>query len=89
MNDWEGEFVLVDGKQRINAVRIFLENRLKIFGYYFKEYSGRFDSIICDFVFHINNLKDYNEVIKWYVSMNSGGSIHTEEDIKRALNCLT
>lgn len=83
-----GSMVLVDGKQRINAVQKFLNNKLKAFNYLFKEFEGRLPDSTCFFNFNVNNLKDQNDVIKWYISMNSGGSVHTEKDIKRARDCI-
>lgn len=85
---YEGDMVLVDGKQRILAVRNFLSNKIKVFNHLFQEYTGDMPFRRCCFYFNVNNLKDPNDVIKWYISMNSGGSIHTEDDIQRAKDCL-
>lgn len=74
---------LVDGKQRIDAVLDFLNNRIKAFGNYHKDFDGK---LVMDphFTFHVNNLKSRIETVKWYLSMNTGGSIHTEKDLQPA-----
>lgn len=80
--------ILVDGKQRIEAVRNFMNNKIRIFNHYFTEYTDNMSLFTGGFLFNINDLENYNDVIKWYISMNSGGSIHTNEDIERALKCI-
>jgi hypothetical protein len=93
MNDFRGPFVIVDGKQRLHAVREFLANRVPIFGgNYRKDIEGRLPSN-ADFLFCVNDLKTRAEVIKWYLEMNAGGTPHTPAEIAKAkelLNqCLT
>ena len=82
MNDFRGPFELVDGKQRLNAVLKFLKNEIKIFGYLRKEIEGRIPSY-CEFVFHINNLSNRYDVLKWYIELNSGGTPHTQEELNK------
>lgn len=92
---WHNTMELVDGKQRINAIKGFLAGEVKAFGKYLHEYGdqkrmhrlGRYD-----FVFRVNNLKTKKEVVEWYLGMNAGGSIHTDDDLavaKKVLNELT
>lgn len=82
--NYEGPFVLVDGKQRLHAVREFLANRLPIFdGTLFSQIEGRLPNE-AQFIFHVNDLKNYAEVIKWYLEMNTGGTPHTPEEIAKA-----
>ena len=76
---------LVDGKQRINAVLDFLDNKIKIFGgYSINDFEDKLQHIEPDFKFHINNLKSQLDVVNWYLGLNTGGSIHTKEDLKSA-----
>ncbi len=85
----EGEFVCVDGLQRITAVRKFLDDRLPIFGgYYFEDFTDKLN--LCDhtFVFHVNNLATRAEVLQWYLEMNSGGTPHTDAEIDRVWRLL-
>lgn len=83
----ENIITLVDGKQRLSAVLGFLNDKVKAFGLKYSEFEGKIP-IDIDLIFHINNLKTTKEVVKWYVGFNTGGSIHTEEDLKPALDYL-
>jgi hypothetical protein len=83
-----GQMVLVDGKQRINAVQRFMNNEIKVFGYFFNEYEDRLRSSQCDFIFNVNDLKTEKEVLEWYLSMNSGGTPHSQEDLDKVKNMI-
>lgn len=86
--DWdagEGDMFLVDGKQRLTAVLAFLDNEIKVFGHYLKEFEDNL-SIMTGFNFHINSLDD-KEVLEWYISLNSGVA-HTEEELNRVRDMI-
>jgi hypothetical protein len=82
-----GQMVLVDGKQRINAVMEFLHNKIKAFGYLHSEYEDILPSE-CGFVFNVNSLNTRREVLEWYIDMNSGGVVHTEDEIDKVRQLL-
>lgn len=79
---------LVDGKQRINAVTEFLNDKIPAFGIKYSEFEDKMHPLDPSFIFHVNNLQTEREVVEWYVGMNTGGSIHTEKDLKPALDYL-
>jgi uncharacterized protein with ParB-like and HNH nuclease domain len=84
MRSWKGPFVIVDGKQRLHAVRQFLKNEVPIFnGKYFKDFEGRMPNH-AHFICYVNDLKTRAEVIKWYLEMNTGGTPHTQSEIAKA-----
>lgn len=96
MKNWEGQAVLVDGKQRIEAMRRFIADEFRVFagkpiyngsisneGYLYSEIGNV--NAVHDLTLAVNNLPTKNDVIRWYVGMNSGGSVHTKEEIDRAL----
>lgn len=87
MSDFRGPFVLVDGKQRITAVLRFLNNEIMAYGYYYREYEGKIPWSV-GFVFHVNNLKTRKEVLKWYLGMNSGGTVHTKDELNKVRDLL-
>lgn len=107
MGAFRGEFVLVDGKQRIEAMRAFLDNEFPIFdskdldpdavqelvdfcvpgGYYYRDFGGKI-GMLDNFVVHVNDLKTRAEVLQWYIDMNSGGTIHTKDDIEKVRKLL-
>lgn len=78
---------IVDGKQRLSAVREFLAGKVPAFGLMRSEFEGR-QRMDEGFVFHINNLTDPKDVVRWYLGINRGGSIHTDEDLRPALELL-
>jgi hypothetical protein len=80
----------IDGQQRIGAVVEFMENRLPIFGgHYYKDIEGPFPWVnkAC-FNLHINNLKSRKEILQWYLDLNTGGTVHTDEEIERVRRLL-
>jgi len=77
-----GDFVLVDGLQRITAALRFLRNEIPAFGYKFSEYEGRLSWDI-GFKFHVNILPNRAAVLQWYLELNSGGTPHAAEEIAR------
>lgn len=84
----EGPLEIVDGKQRINAVLEFLSGKLPVFGHRYSEYSDHPHILVARFSWYVNNLEDPLEVVKWYLDMNTGGSIHTEKDLEPAYKRL-
>lgn len=76
------EFVLVDGLQRLTALLAFINDKIKVFGYYYSEFEGR-APLEYSLRFHINDLKTRSEVLNWYLEMNTGGTVHSTKEIQR------
>lgn len=83
MRNWKGDFVLVDGLQRITAFLRFLRNEIKAFGYLRKEFEDDLNFADPTFRVHINTLQTRAEVLRWYLEMNSGGTPHSQAEIDR------
>ena len=81
------EYVCVDGLQRLTACLEFLSNKLKVFGLLYQDFEDKIPFNI-DLLFNVNNLKTKKEVLQWYLEMNTGGTIHTEEEINRVKELL-
>ena len=77
------DFVCVDGLQRLTAIQRFVNNEIKVFGSYYKEYEDPRYLRMIPLTFHVNNLKTEREVLQWYIDMNAGGTPHTTEEIER------
>jgi Protein of unknown function DUF262 len=73
---------LVDGKQRLESLRRFLQNEIPIFRTLYQDFKDRL-SFYPDVVFYINNLTKRVDVLKWYRDFNAGGTIHTEDEIRK------
>lgn len=76
------DFVIVDGKQRLEAIRAFVGGRLKVFGSYHHEYTDEI-RLTQTMKINVNDLKTRAEVLLWYLQMNSGGTVHTDEELAR------
>ena len=85
---YEGDFVLVDGKQRIEAFRRFLCNEIPMFGSYFYEYTDKIPFIESTFLVNVNSLQTRAEVLQWYIDMNTGGIVHTPKEIEKVKRLL-
>lgn len=87
-SNYKGEFVLVDGKQRIKAAMRFINNEIPAFGSYYREFTDRIGFTDTTLVFHVNNLKTRAEVLQWYLEFNTGGTPHSAEEIAKAQRLL-
>lgn len=88
-----GPYVVVDGKQRITAVLAFLDNQFRIFegepyGGFHGDYTNKLSYIGPSFKWHVHNLNTRSEVLRWYLALNNGGVVHTEEELNRVRKLL-
>lgn len=90
MNSFKGEFVCVDGLQRLTALLKFLNNELPVFnGNYLKDFDD--PALLLrtyDVYIRINDLKTRKEVLQWYLELNDGGTPHTSEEINKVKELL-
>jgi hypothetical protein len=78
-----GPFVLVDGKQRLEAVRSFLRDEVPVFGgHKCSQLEGRIPNSAF-FYFNVNDLGTNAEVLQWYLDLNTGGVVHTTEELDK------
>ena len=87
-NQNDREFVLVDGLQRITAIRMFLANKFRAFGYFYNEYLPNSISPTIGIKFGILKLKTRAEILQWYIDINDGGVIHTDDEINKVREML-
>lgn len=80
--------VIVDGKQRIQAIIEFLNSRIKAFNHFYSDYEDNLSSIIT-VKFSINELEKRSEILQWYLDINTGGTIHSTEEIKYVQELLS
>jgi hypothetical protein len=88
MSKIHGPLQLVDGLQRITAVRKFINNEITAFGYFFKEYEDKLGLSDCNFSFNINDLTKRKDILQWYIDLNDGGVVHTSEEIGKVKKML-
>jgi uncharacterized protein with ParB-like and HNH nuclease domain len=75
--------VIVDGKQRLSAILGFMQNEIKAFGYFYKDFTGVIRNCKYYLTFNINQLTTRQDILNWYLDFNSGGTIHTEEELNK------
>lgn len=89
LHDSRVPYVLVDGLQRMTAVRKFMCSELKVFGGLTCDgmiQSSKFKKFPTQaqfFHIHVNNLQNDADVLAWYLEMNGGGTPHTQEELDR------
>ena len=77
------EFVIVDGKQRLEAIRRFVTNEIRVFGSLCSEYQDNPRRVNHTIKININDLSTRADVIFWYLQFNEGGTPHTQEELDR------
>ena len=88
MQDWKGPMVLVDGKQRLKAVQKFMRNDLKVFGHKFSDFEDDMDMLVASFSIRVNDLPTRADVLQWYLDINGGGVVHTDEELDKVKKML-
>ena len=85
-------FCVVDGLQRITAIQRFINNDIPAFGRILSEYEDGYAqlrrSTTIGMDININNLQTREEVLRWYLEMNSGGTPHSQEELDRVRRLL-
>lgn len=76
-----GECVLVDGKQRLDAIIGFLSNDFSVFGSYFSEFTDTLPYGCGALRFHVNDLATRAECLQWYLDLNTGGTVHSATEL--------
>lgn len=85
---YDKKTVCFDGQQRVGAVLAFLRNEIKVFDTYRKDFTGFMDEFRASFRMHVFKIDNEKELIRLYLALNTGGSIHTEKDLQPAYNKL-
>ena len=83
LGNFKGDFVCVDGKQRVTALQRFLSDEIRVFGQRYSDFGEKTNELDCSMIIHVNNLQTRAEVLQWYIEMNTGGTPHAAEEIER------
>jgi len=81
MNNFKGEFVIVDGLQRLTSILEFLKNKFQVFSKYFSKDIDLSNHYIIKF--NINNLQTRREILQWYLEINENGTPHTIDELTK------
>lgn len=89
VGDMSDEIVVVDGKQRLTALRLFLNGVIPAFGSFISEYED------CNYMlrtiwikFSINRIQTRKEILNWYLELNEGHIAHSPEELERVRNLI-
>lgn len=89
-SDLSEKIVIVDGKQRLNAIIEFLHNKVQVFN----------GNVLSDFedaeyltrqvcvTYAVNTLKTRRELLQWYLELNEGHIAHSEEELDRVRSMI-
>ena len=88
MKNWEGQMEIVDGLQRVTACLRFVDNEVKAFGNYRRDYRDRMRIVSCRLELHVNSLPTRAQVLRWYLQLNAGGTPHTQNEIGKVRDML-
>jgi hypothetical protein len=89
MRGFDSPIELVDGKQRMEAARKFMRNELVIFdSCHFSDFTDQMRMTGPRFRFQMNDLKTRAEVLQWYLDLNTGGVVHTDDEISKVERML-
>lgn len=96
MPGWQGDYTgtleLIDGKQRVEAIRAFLNDEVPVWGHFYSEIvtesADRYLLSRNTIRINVNTLKTRREVLKWYLQMNDGGTPHTAEELHKVRELL-
>lgn len=91
--DWETDgtapLEVVDGKQRLVSICLYLNNKVKAYGCYLNETDGKLNQNTGTYIdIYIHSLKTDKEVVQWYLDLNEGGTVHTAADLAVAYYML-
>lgn len=86
--DGWNEFVCVDGLQRLTAIYRFVSDEIKVFDTLYSEFEDSPRMINATIKININDLRTRQEVLQWYLEMNSGGTVHTNDELNRVRDLL-
>lgn len=83
-----GRMEIVDGKQRLEAVRKFLRNDLHVFGYKYLEFTGKLRITTHGFKWRVCELNKRSDLLRLYLNINAGGTPHTDRELARVRRLL-
>ena len=87
---WQGYYMyyLVDGLQRLTAARRFMRGQIPAFGHYREAWTGHLPMHV-SFSAVFGELNNRADILSWYLDINSGGVLHTTDEIERVRALLS
>jgi hypothetical protein len=82
------DMCLVDGKQRLEAMRKFMRNELQTQWGKREDFDKSCFRFTNGLTFTINDLPTRAMMLQWYLEINSGGVVHTEDELQLVRDLL-
>ena len=86
--DMDQPVVIVDGLQRLSAVREFMNGEFPALGHTADQWQGINDPLRYRFTVLINDLETRAQVLRWYLELNGAGTPHSAEELQRVERLL-
>ncbi len=81
---WKANMVLVDGLQRLSAVREFISGQFTVFdGVGWGDIPAQERPSTAQFYFTVASVQSRKELLEWYLKLNSGGTPHSQADLDK------
>ena len=74
---------LLDGKQRLEAVRAFLRGDFPVFGTQYRDFEDKLPTMEYRLRFQICSLETRESVLQLYLKINAGGTPHSAAELAR------
>ena len=88
IGDLPDQTVCIDGLQRITAIRKFIKGELSVFGIKHDDLPMRVILRDLRIVIQMHDFKFKNELLQFYLDINSGGTAHTEVELNRVRDLM-
>ena len=83
-------YEILDGKQRLNALIEFYENKFTYKGYYYNDLSIKDRRAFKNFAISVGELKNLSkaDILKCFIKLNTSGKVMDKEHIDKVINML-
>lgn len=85
------EMQIIDGKQRLEAVRKYLRGDICAFGRNVSEFNGTSFDVkrsLFRLKMNVHSMRTRKEVLQFYLDLNTGGVVHSSDEITRVRGLL-
>ena len=87
-SDLIDQMVCVDGLQSLNSFRKFIAGEIEVFGIAYKRLPRRILLRSINIIIKMFDFQYYKDLLQYYVDINGGGTVHTEEELERVRKLL-
>lgn len=85
------KMLCIDGLQRLSSMLSFINGEFNVFNgqiSYQDCVEHQVLDLISSFKFEIYEIKNYDDLLRFYIDMNSGGTVHSKNEIERVMKMI-